>query len=104
MRYELRGEELVGRSLPRRPDIGAAEHRSLPFLESVPEVSAKLKEPVSAERKFDDVVKSAQPVAVLVLVYRIRKSGNQEGRSKVCSWLHGFLIETKNGALPVVLW
>jgi serine protease Do len=41
----------------------------LSFLESVPVVSAKLKEPVTADRKFEDVVKSAQDAAVLVLVY-----------------------------------
>ena len=39
------------------------------FLESVPSVSAKLKEPITADRKFEDVVKSAQDAAVLVLVY-----------------------------------
>ena len=42
---------------------------SLPILESVPAVSAKLKEPITADRKFEDVVKSAQDAAVLVLVY-----------------------------------
>jgi len=41
----------------------------LSFLESVPEVSAKLKAPVTVDRKFEDVVKSAQDAAVLVLVY-----------------------------------
>jgi hypothetical protein len=41
----------------------------LSFLESVPDVSAKLKEPVTADRKFEDVVKSAEQAAVLVLVY-----------------------------------
>ena len=41
----------------------------LSFLESVPAVSAKLKEPNTADRKFEDVVKSAQDAAVLVLVY-----------------------------------
>ena len=41
----------------------------LSFLESVPVVSAKLKTPVTADRKFEDVVKSAQQAAVLVLVY-----------------------------------
>jgi hypothetical protein len=35
----------------------------------VPAVSAKLKEPIMADRKFEDVVKSAQDAAVLVLVY-----------------------------------
>ena len=41
----------------------------LSFLESVPEVFAKLKAPSTADRKFEDVVKSAQAAAVLVLVY-----------------------------------
>jgi S1-C subfamily serine protease len=41
----------------------------LSFLESVPAVSAKLKAPVAADRKFEDVVKSSQDAAVLVLVY-----------------------------------
>jgi hypothetical protein len=31
--------------------------------------SLKLKEPITADRKFEDVVKSAQDAAVLVLVY-----------------------------------
>jgi S1-C subfamily serine protease len=37
--------------------------------ESLPEVTAKLKEPNSRERKFEDVVKEAQEAAALVLVY-----------------------------------
>ena len=41
----------------------------LSFLESVPEVPAKLKEPNPKERKFEDVVKDAEQAAVLVLVY-----------------------------------
>jgi hypothetical protein len=41
----------------------------LGFLESAPEVSAKLKEARTAERKFEDVVKDAEQAAVLVLVY-----------------------------------
>ena len=41
----------------------------LSFLESVPEVSAKLKEPNTKEQKFEDVVKAAEQPAVLVLVY-----------------------------------
>ena len=44
----------------------------LSFLESVPEVAAKLKEPKSLQTaipSFEDVVKSAQAAAVLVLVY-----------------------------------
>jgi hypothetical protein len=38
-------------------------------LESVPSVSAKLKAPNTTDEKFEDVVKSAQNAAVLVLVY-----------------------------------
>lgn len=41
----------------------------LGFLESVPAVSAKLKAPNTQDKKFEDVVKSAQAAAVLVLVY-----------------------------------
>jgi hypothetical protein len=41
----------------------------LGFLESVPDVANKLKEARTAERKFEDVVKSAEQAAVLVLVY-----------------------------------
>ena len=41
----------------------------LGLLESVPEVSAKLKEPNTKDLKFEDVVKSAEQAAVLVLVY-----------------------------------
>ena len=41
----------------------------LSFLESVPEISAKLKETNAKERKFDDVIKDAEKAAVLVLVY-----------------------------------
>jgi hypothetical protein len=41
----------------------------LSFLESVPEVDAKLKDPNTKDEPFEDVVKSAQDAAVLVLVY-----------------------------------
>jgi hypothetical protein len=41
----------------------------LSFLESVPAVSAKLKEPNTGERKFEEVVKATEQAAVLVLVY-----------------------------------
>jgi hypothetical protein len=41
----------------------------LGFLESVPEVSTKLKEPTTSDRKLDDVVQSVQAASVLVLVY-----------------------------------
>ena len=41
----------------------------LSFLESVPEVAAKLKEAHTKERKCEDVVKSVEQATVLVLVY-----------------------------------
>jgi TPR repeat protein len=56
-------------SLPENVNYAVKSSLLLSFLESVPAVSAKLKEPVTADRKFEDVVKSAQDAAVLVLVY-----------------------------------
>jgi hypothetical protein len=41
----------------------------LSFLESVPAFSAKLKAPNTKDEKFEEVVKSAQDAAVLVLVH-----------------------------------
>jgi TPR repeat protein len=41
----------------------------LSFLESVPEIAAKLKEPNAKDMKFDDVVEQAKEAAALVLVY-----------------------------------
>jgi hypothetical protein len=51
-------------ALAASPDVSG-----LSFLESVPDVSAKLKVPNTKEEKFEDVVKSTQDAAVLVLVY-----------------------------------
>ena len=41
----------------------------LSFLESVPEVATKLKEPNTVDRKFENVIKDAEQSAVLLLVY-----------------------------------
>jgi hypothetical protein len=41
----------------------------LNFLESVPAVSAKLKAPLTADRKYEDVVASTEKAAALVLGY-----------------------------------
>jgi hypothetical protein len=52
--------------------VKSPDASGLSFLESVPDVDAKLKSPKSlqtATPKFEDVVKSAQDAAVLVLVY-----------------------------------
>ena len=56
-------------ALPENVNYAVKSSLLLSFLESVPAVSAKLKAPVMADRKFEDVVKSAQDAAVLVLVY-----------------------------------
>jgi TPR repeat protein len=56
-------------ALPENVNYAVKSSFLLSFLESVPDVSAKLKAPVTADRKFEDVVKSAQDAAVLVLVY-----------------------------------
>ena len=51
-------------------NVNYAVKRSLlfGFLKSVPEVAAKLKEPITKDRKFEGVVKSAEKADVLVLV------------------------------------
>jgi serine protease Do len=56
-------------ALPENVNYAVKSSFLLSFLESVPEVSAKLKEPEMKDRKFEDVVKSAERAAVLVLVY-----------------------------------
>jgi S1-C subfamily serine protease len=56
-------------ALPENVNYAVKSSFLLSFLESVPAVSAKLKEPVTADQKFEEVVKSAQDAAVLVLVY-----------------------------------
>jgi S1-C subfamily serine protease len=56
-------------ALPENVNYAVKSSFLLSFLESVPEVSARLKAPVTADRKFEDVVRDAQQAAVLVLVY-----------------------------------
>ena len=56
-------------SLPENVNYAVKSSLLLSFLESVPEVSAKLKDPNTKDEAFEDVVKSAQDAAVLVLVY-----------------------------------
>ena len=55
--------------LPENVNYAVKSSFLLSFLEAVPEVSAKLKDANTKERKFEDVVKSAEQAAVLVLVY-----------------------------------
>jgi TPR repeat protein len=56
-------------ALPENVNYAVKSSLLLSFLESVPTVSAKLKAPNAKDEKFEDVVKSAQDAAVLVLVY-----------------------------------
>jgi len=56
-------------ALPENVNYAIKSRFLLSFLESVPEVAAKMKEPGTKEQKFEDVVKSAEQAAVLVLVY-----------------------------------
>ncbi len=56
-------------ALPENVNYAVKSSFLLSFLESVPEVSAKLKDANTKERKFEDVVKSVEQAAVLVLVY-----------------------------------
>ena len=54
-------------SLPEKVNYAVRSTTSLVFWN--PCRNAKLKEPNTKERKFEDVVKSAEQAAVLVLVY-----------------------------------
>jgi TPR repeat protein len=56
-------------SLPENVNYAVKSSLLLSFLESVPDVAAKLKEPNVKDESFEEVVKSAQDAAVLVLVY-----------------------------------
>jgi S1-C subfamily serine protease len=56
-------------ALPENVNYAVKSSLLLSFLESVPEVDAKLKEPNAKDENFEEVVKSAQEAAVLVLVY-----------------------------------
>jgi uncharacterized protein len=56
-------------SLPENVNYAVKSSFLLGFLESVPEVAAKLKEPNAKDTKFDDVVEQAKEATVLVLVY-----------------------------------
>jgi len=55
--------------LPENMNYAVKSTYLLGFLESVPAVAAKLKEPYTKERKFEEVVKDAQQATVLILLY-----------------------------------
>ena len=52
-------------SLPENVNYAVKSSFVLGFLESVPEVSARLKEPNVKESRFEEVVKAAEQAAVL---------------------------------------
>ena len=56
-------------ALPENVNYAVKSSLLLSFLESVPDVANKLKEPNTKAESFEEVVKSAQNAAVLVLVY-----------------------------------
>jgi len=56
-------------ALPENVNFAVKSSYLLSFLESVPDVASKLKEPQTKEKKLEDVVKEAEQAAVLVLVY-----------------------------------
>src|SRR5207248_1178808 len=56
-------------ALPQNVSYAVKSSFLLGFLESVPEVAAKVKEPNTKDMKFDGVVEEAKEAAVLVLVY-----------------------------------
>jgi S1-C subfamily serine protease len=59
---------LTSGALPENVNYAVKSSCLLSFLESVPEVSAKLKTPNTNEEKFEDAVKAAEQATVLVLV------------------------------------
>jgi S1-C subfamily serine protease len=55
--------------LPENVNYAVKSSFLLSFLESEPQVAAKLKEPITVDKDIDDVIKSAENAAALVLVY-----------------------------------
>ncbi len=60
---------LTSGQLPENVNYAAKSSFLLGFLESVPEIASKLKEPNTNDVKFADVVEQAKDAAVMVLVY-----------------------------------
>jgi S1-C subfamily serine protease len=59
----------ISGALPENVNYAVKSSFLLGFLESMPAVAAKLKEPNTKDEKFEDAVKSAEQSTVLVLVY-----------------------------------
>lgn len=56
-------------SLPQNVNYALKTSFIIAFLETLPDIAAKLKEPETRARKFEDVVKSAEQSTVLVVVF-----------------------------------
>jgi len=56
-------------ALPENVNYAIKSSLLLTFLESVPDVAAKMREPGTKENKFEDAVHSAEQAAALVLIY-----------------------------------
>ena len=56
-------------ALPENVNYAIKSSLLLSFLESAPDVDARLKAPNTVDEKFEDVVKPAQDAPALVLVY-----------------------------------
>ena len=56
-------------ALPQNVNYAVKSSFLLGFLESVPDVAAKLKEANTKDMKFDEIVEQTKEAAVLVLVY-----------------------------------
>jgi S1-C subfamily serine protease len=63
-------------ALPEDVNYAVKSSLLLSFLESALDISAKLKAPFTADRKFEDVVKSAQDASVLVGVVEMNRECN----------------------------
>jgi hypothetical protein len=66
----------VSGALPENVNYAVKSSLLLSFLKSVPDVANKLKAPVTVDRKFEDVVKSAQDASVLVGVIEKGRESN----------------------------
>jgi S1-C subfamily serine protease len=60
---------LTSGALPQNVNYAVKSSFLLAFLESVPEVAAKLRDPNTSDMQFAEVVEKAKQAAVLVLIY-----------------------------------
>jgi S1-C subfamily serine protease len=91
-------------ALPENVNYAVKSSLLLSFLESVPEVAAKLKEPNTKDRKFEDVVKSAEQAAVLEQSDGGRiAAGTVPQICTICPGVWTFAAELPGGGQPAGL-